>query len=137
MKEGDKVSFWPGKGVEPEHDCEVVKVWSDEMVNLERPDGRLATSVPVRKDGMAGYYFTPKLGERVLTFGEKAVGLSFNPSNNLEVDLCKRVFAAAIDQMHELRERSTSPDVKRMASEAITTAQTAQMWAVKAITWSH
>ena len=43
------------------------------------------------------------------TFGEKAVGLSFNPSGD--------------------------DAVARRASVAITEAQTAQMWAVKAITW--
>jgi hypothetical protein len=70
-----------------------------------------------------------------LSFGKKAVGLSFNPSNNEAVDACKRIFAAAIDQMNDLRLESVDPEVKRMASVAITEAQTAQMWAVKAITW--
>lgn len=69
------------------------------------------------------------------TFGEKAVGLSFNPSGDSEVEACKREFAAAIDRMNSLRERTTNPEIKRMASVAITEAQTAQMWAVKAITW--
>ena len=73
--------------------------------------------------------------QREMTFGEKAVGLSFNPSNNPDVDARKRIFAAAIDQMHELRSSSDSNEVKRMASVAITEAQAAQMWAVKAITW--
>jgi hypothetical protein len=73
--------------------------------------------------------------DRELTFGEKAVGLTFNPSNNAEVDACKSGFAALIDQMDKLRASSENPDVKRMASVAITEAQTAQMWAVKAITW--
>jgi hypothetical protein len=70
-----------------------------------------------------------------LTFGEKAVGLTFNPSNNAEVDACKREFAAVIDRMNALRNRTTSEEVMRMASVAITEAQTAQMWAVKAVTW--
>lgn len=73
--------------------------------------------------------------ERELSFGEKAVGLTFNPSNNPEVDACKAGFAAVIDQMDKLRAASENSDVKRMASVAITEAQTAQMWAVKAITW--
>jgi hypothetical protein len=73
--------------------------------------------------------------ERELTFGERAVGLTFNPSNSPEVDACKRGFAAVIDQMNDLRGASDNADVKRMASVAITEAQTAQMWAVKAITW--
>ena len=73
--------------------------------------------------------------ERELSFGEKAVGLTFNPSASPEVDACKRGFAAVIDQMNTLRNASENADVKRMASVAITEAQTAQMWAVKAITW--
>lgn len=69
------------------------------------------------------------------TFGEKAVGLSFNPSGDDAVAACKREFAAVIDRMHSLRGATADPEVKRMASVAITEAQTAQMWAVKAITW--
>jgi hypothetical protein len=74
-------------------------------------------------------------GPREMTFGEKAVGLSFNPSGDGAVESCKRGFASVIDQMHDLRENTANAEVKRMASIAITEAQTAQMWAVKAITW--
>lgn len=70
-----------------------------------------------------------------LTFGGKAVGLTFNPSGDTQVQHCKEIFANAIDQMNELRTYATDPEVKRFASVAITEAQTAQMWAVKAITW--
>lgn len=73
--------------------------------------------------------------QRMLTFGEKAVGLTFNPSQDPAVNACKTGFAAVIDQMNNLRESSDNFAVKRMASVAITEAQTAQMWAVKAITW--
>lgn len=69
------------------------------------------------------------------TFGEKAVGLAFNPSGDDVVTACKRKFAAVIDQMNDLRNSSVDPEVKRMASIAITEAQAAQMWAVKALTW--
>ena len=69
------------------------------------------------------------------TFGQKAVGLSFNPSGDDAVSDCKQCFATTIDQMHDLRTSSSSPEVKRMASVAITEMQTAQMWAVKALTW--
>jgi hypothetical protein len=51
------------------------------------------------------------------------------------VSKCKQIFADAIDQMNELRKTTESSEVVRMASVAITEAQTAQMWAVKAITW--
>jgi len=37
--------------------------------------------------------------------------------------------------MNDLRSTTTSGEVKRLCSVAITEAQTAQMWAVKAITW--
>ena len=73
--------------------------------------------------------------EQELTFGERAVGLKFNPGANTSVDVCKRLFADAIDQMNNLRNETGDPEVKRLCSVAITEAQTAQMWAVKAITW--
>ncbi len=72
---------------------------------------------------------------RPFTFGEKAVGLSFNPSADDAVHQAKLTFAKAIDQLNDLRNSTTSGEVKRMCSVAITEAQSAQMWAVKAITW--
>jgi hypothetical protein len=72
---------------------------------------------------------------REMTFGEKAVGLSFNPSGDDAVAQCKAEFARVIDRMNDLRNSSAIPEVGRMASIAITETQTAQMWAVKAITW--
>ena len=56
-----------------------------------------------------------KDSERKQTFGEVAVGLSFNPSGDLAVNRLKTLYAEIIDIAHE--------------------AQTAQMWAVKAATW--
>lgn len=70
-----------------------------------------------------------------LSFGQKAVGLTFNPSGDPLVNAIKTQFASAIDELDALRLRTTSPEVKRMASIAITEAQGAQMWAVKAATW--
>lgn len=75
------------------------------------------------------------MSNRELTFGEKAVGLTFNPSGIEGVDDCKRFYANIIDQLVALRNNTESNEVKRLASVAITEAQTAQMWAVKAITW--
>jgi hypothetical protein len=73
---------------------------------------------------------------RELTYGEKAVGLTFNPSNDDAVTACKAAFAIVINQMNDLRKSpSSNPEIARMCSIAITEAQTAQMWAVKAITW--
>jgi hypothetical protein len=73
--------------------------------------------------------------DKVQTFGERAVGSTFNPSGDETVAALKRTAAAFIDTCHEEREQATDPDVKRMYSIAITEAQTAQMWAVKGATW--
>lgn len=75
--------------------------------------------------------------ERTLTFGEKAVGVTFNPGGHPGVNSIKEKCAALIDELHEFRNNSTSPDAKRCASEAITQIQTGQMWGVKAVTWQE
>ena len=75
--------------------------------------------------------------ERYQSFGEKAVGLDFNPSGDPTVYTLKSQIAAAIDTLHELREGTSNGEVKRMCSVAITELQAGQMWAVKAITWKH
>ncbi len=68
------------------------------------------------------------------TYGERAVGLRFNPSKLDAVDELKRAFAAIIDQLNNAREAAKDPEKKRLFSIAITEAQGAQMWAVKAVT---
>lgn len=74
--------------------------------------------------------------QREMTFGEKAVGLTFNPGGNKTVDAIKRDFAQAIDRLHDLRSaESATAEQIRMYSVAITELQGAQMWAVKAVTW--
>ncbi|HTP77726.1 MAG TPA: hypothetical protein VMJ73_12185 [Rhizomicrobium sp.] len=71
-----------------------------------------------------------------MTYGEKAVGLSFNPSGDDHVAQMKKLYAEIIDYCFNMRENpETSSEQKRLFSIAITEAQTAQMWAVKAITW--
>lgn len=70
-----------------------------------------------------------------MTHGQKAVGLSFNPSGDTEVQQIKEMYAAIIDQHNDARNATTDPERKRMYSLAITEAQVAQMWAVKAATW--
>jgi hypothetical protein len=69
------------------------------------------------------------------TYGQKAVGLSFNPSGNDGVDQIKSLYAEIIDHMAAVRKSADTNEKHRLASVAITEAQTAQMWAVKAITW--
>ncbi|MCY1561078.1 hypothetical protein D9M68_982910 [compost metagenome] len=73
--------------------------------------------------------------DRPMSFGEKAVGLAFNPSNQDDVTMAKSEAAALIDRAHQLRLNTENPEIKRMASLAITAAQEAQMWLVKAQTW--
>lgn len=69
------------------------------------------------------------------TFGERAVGLTFNPSGDDAVHLLKSAAASFIDLCNDARVATDDPEVKRMYSVAITEAQAAQMWAVKAATW--
>lgn len=70
-----------------------------------------------------------------LTYGQKAVGLTFNPSGDALVQAVKQGYANIIDDLANLREQTSDPEKKCLCSIAITEAQTAQMWAVKAITW--
>lgn len=70
-----------------------------------------------------------------LSYGKQAVGLLFNPSGDDSVGSCKLGFADLIDQMNDLRSADGPAEQKRLCSVAITEAQTAQMWAVKALTW--
>ena len=72
------------------------------------------------------------------TYGQKAVGLGFNPSGDVVVQKIKELYAQVIDLMDELRNCEAAnfhPEHKRLARIAITEAQAAQMRAVKAITW--
>jgi len=73
--------------------------------------------------------------EPIPTFGEKAVGLTFNPSGDPQVNEIKREFAAIIDRLNTLREAAGKSEAGRLLSVAITEAQGAQMWAVKGVTW--
>lgn len=138
--------------------AEITRIWSETCVNIKITSGAGygspdPTSVFVPPLGTsadrhpAGYYFLPdafiaasqadetKGQDRPQTFGEKAVGLSFNPSNQDDVAKAKAEAAALIDRAHDLRQARESAEVKRMASLAITHAQEAQMWLVKAQTW--
>lgn len=73
-----------------------------------------------------------------LTYGQKAVGLTFNPSGDGRVQKLKELYAEIIDLCNDARSSdapSVSGEQKRLYSVAITEAQAAQMWAVKAVTW--
>lgn len=79
----------------------------------------------------------PSDDKEAQSFGMKAVGLDFNPSGNPTVRQLKEAAANFIDLCNEGRNMSSDPEVKRMLSVAITECQTAQMWAVKAATWTN
>jgi hypothetical protein len=74
--------------------------------------------------------------DRELTYGEKAVGLTFNPSGDEKVKKVKELYAQIIDFLNEVRGEERS-EKARLLSVAITEAQTSQMWAVKGITWAE
>lgn len=70
---------------------------------------------------------------RVLSFGEDAMGVNFNPSKDEKVEKLKALYAEIADILN--RDRGDYRDERaRRASIAITEAQGAQMWAVKAVT---
>jgi hypothetical protein len=81
---------------------------------------------------------------KALTFGEKAVGLTFNPSGDPIVGQLKHLYSRIIDLCDEERKKvnagriTAAPqqhEAARLWSIAITEAQAAQMWSVKAATW--
>ena len=73
--------------------------------------------------------------ERTLSFGQRAVGLTFNPSGDPRVTKIKELVSELIDLCAIARAGTMSQEEVRLWSVAITEAQTAQMWAVKAATW--
>ncbi len=72
---------------------------------------------------------------REMTYGEKAVGLTFNPSNDPTVDKVKKLYAEIIDICNTARTEAGQGEKGRLLSVAITEAQTAQMWSVKGVTY--
>lgn len=73
--------------------------------------------------------------QRKLTFGQKAVGITFNLGGHALVNEIKTKAADYIDLLNEARDATDTSEAKRQLSIAITEAQTSQMWAVKAVTW--
>ena len=73
---------------------------------------------------------------RELTFGEKAVGLNFNPGGDEKVNKVKKLYAEIIDLLSDGNlDNGASGLADRIKGRAINEAMAAQMWAVKAITW--
>lgn len=68
-----------------------------------------------------------------MTRGQKLVGLTFNPSNDLKVQKIKELYAEIIDMLES--GYADSGDGTAMYAHAREYAITAQMWAVKAVTF--
>lgn len=80
------------------------------------------------------------LAPRELTFGEKAVGLTFNPGGMSEVSAIKNACAAVIDELNTQREKAKSENNGEKIAQftlAIRDIQSGQMWGVKATTWQY
>ena len=72
-----------------------------------------------------------------LTFGQKAMGVSFSPSKNPEIDRIKEKYAEIADILNDFRNDknpSLSSENRRLASVAITELQASKLWAIVAIT---
>ena len=76
--------------------------------------------------------------DREMTAGERAVGLTFNPSNDEIVQKLKELFAEAFDivEGEVPADDGTVETVRKrkMRDNALQTIITAQMWAVKVAT---
>lgn len=73
------------------------------------------------------------LSGKELTFWEKAVWLTFNPSSDPHVQELKELYAKIIDKLNNIRWKDGG-EKARLLSIAITEAQAAQMRAVKWVT---
>lgn len=79
----------------------------------------------------------PETGNQ-LTFGEKAVGLTFNHGEGpiqQQIHEAKKMCAAPIDSMNDLRAQAGPGEYAALCTIAIRKLQDAQMAMVKAITW--
>ena len=75
---------------------------------------------------------------RELTFGEKAVGSTFNPSGDATVAKLKKLYAEIIDTLSDGNLDNGATGLKgRFLGRAINDAVAAQMWAVKAVTFKN
>ena len=69
-----------------------------------------------------------------MSLGKYRVGITFNPSNNPDVDEIKQRTAELIDLVEDLKSGAQSGEVLRLIALAQTYYEDAAMWAVKAVT---
>ncbi len=73
-----------------------------------------------------------------LTYGQKLVGLTFNPSGDPEVIRVKQFFADLIDTCYgKFVDAQMTPTSFLIYKDTIAQMITAQMWAVKMLTWKN
>lgn len=76
---------------------------------------------------------------RELTPGERAVGLTFNPSGDETVAKLKGLFAEAFDIVEQIVPTNDgtveTARYRKLRDAALYEIVSAQMWAVKVITW--
>lgn len=75
-----------------------------------------------------------------LTYGQKAVGLTFNPGGHHVVNVIKEKCAILIDELNDQREIAKKAGNGEMIAQytlAIRDIQSGQMWGVKAATWQY
>ncbi len=70
-----------------------------------------------------------------LTIGQTLVGLNFNPSNDPNVDQIKRRFAEVIDFLFMQSHSKPGQLGSILTQTAINEIMSAQMWAIKALTF--
>lgn len=75
--------------------------------------------------------------QRELTFGEKAVGITFNPGGMPEVNVIKQLSANLIDELDSQRTLQGNGEKAAQYTLAIRKIQEGQMWGVKAATWQY
>lgn len=77
-------------------------------------------------------------GQRVLTFGEKLVGITFNPSNDGDVNDIKTKMAELANLIHDRASSQETSELSNLIYEgAIQRLLDAQMWAVKYVTLKY
>lgn len=75
-----------------------------------------------------------------LTYGQKMVGLSFNPSGKDDVTRVKQLYAEIIDILNNdaiARNLNGQPDTAELFTYTKMQALSAQMIAVKQLTWKN
>ena len=80
------------------------------------------------------------MDEQKLTPGQQAVGVTFNPSGNEKVQQLKKLFATAFDIVEQSVPANDgtveTARVRKLRDAALHEIVSAQMWAVKVVTFN-